>query len=41
VAAVAMELQVGVPCPGLSFPAWAAALVGCHDLGKASPGFQR
>lgn len=41
VAAVAMELQVVVPCPGLSFPAWAAALVGCHDLGKASPGFQR
>ena len=41
VAAVAMELQAVVPCPGLSFPAWAAALVGYHDLGKASPGFQR
>ncbi len=36
-----MELQAVVPCPGLSFPAWAAALVGYHDLGKASPGFQR
>lgn len=36
-----MELQAVVPCPGLSFPAWAAALAGCHDLGKASPGFQR
>jgi CRISPR-associated endonuclease/helicase Cas3 len=41
VAAVAMELQAAVPCPGLSFPAWASALAGCHDLGKASPGFQR
>ena len=30
-----------VPCPGQSFSAWAAALVGFHDLGKASPGFQR
>ena len=41
VAAVAMELQAAVPCPGGMDPAWASALAGCHDLGKASPGFQR
>lgn len=41
VAAVAMELQAAVPCPGGMDSAWASALAGCHDLGKASPGFQR
>ena len=41
VAAVAMELQAAVPCPGCMDPLWASALAGCHDLGKASPGFQR
>jgi len=42
VAAVAMELQRLVPCP-VALPCsakWIAALVGFHDLGKASPGFQ-
>lgn len=42
VAAVAMELQHLVPCPVLlpSSAQWLAALVGFHDLGKATPGFQ-
>ena len=42
VAAVAMELQLLVPCP-VALPCsteWLAALVGFHDLGKATPGFQ-
>lgn len=42
VAAVARELLELVPCP-VPLPcseAWLSALVGCHDLGKATPGFQ-
>jgi len=42
VAAVAMELQSLVPCP-VPLPSstqWLAALVGFHDLGKSTPGFQ-
>ena len=37
-----MELQLLVPCP-VELPCsaeWFAALVGFHDLGKATPGFQ-
>lgn len=42
VAAVARELLELVPCPVLlpCSTAWVSALVGCHDLGKATPGFQ-
>ena len=43
VAAVARELLEAVPCP-IPLPcsrSWISALVGFHDLGKASPGFQR
>lgn len=43
VAAVAMALLPSNPCPveaSLS-DEWICALVGLHDLGKASPGFQR
>ena len=43
VAAVAHELQDSVPCP-IALPcstSWISALAGFHDLGKASPGFQR
>jgi CRISPR-associated endonuclease/helicase Cas3 len=42
VAAVARELLELVPCP-VTLPCneqWLSALVGCHDLGKATPGFQ-
>jgi CRISPR-associated endonuclease/helicase Cas3 len=42
VAAVASSLLDTVPCP-VPLPcteAWIVALVGLHDLGKASPGFQ-
>ncbi|MCP9841743.1 CRISPR-associated endonuclease Cas3'' [Synechococcus sp. J7-Johnson] len=42
VAAVAHELVSIIPCP-VESPCsieWAAILVGCHDLGKATPGFQ-
>lgn len=42
VAAVGTELLALVPCP-VPLPCstnWASALVGCHDLGKATPGFQ-
>ncbi len=42
VAAVATCLLAVVPCP-VALPmaaAWIAALVGLHDFGKASPGFQ-
>lgn len=42
VAAVAASLLEAVPCP-VALPmaeAWVVALVGLHDLGKASPGFQ-
>lgn len=42
VAAVGSALLAAVPCP-VDLPmsnAWIAALVGLHDLGKASPGFQ-
>jgi CRISPR-associated endonuclease/helicase Cas3 len=43
VAAVASVLLPAVNCPG-ALPCsegWISALVGFHDLGKASPGFQR
>ena len=43
VGAVARELLQVVPCP-VALPCsaeWVAALVGFHDLGKASPGFQQ
>jgi CRISPR-associated endonuclease/helicase Cas3 len=43
VAAVAMALLPSNPCP-VDTPLsdeWFSALVGLHDLGKASPGFQR
>lgn len=43
VAAVARELMEMVTCP-VPLPcssSWVAALVGFHDLGKASPGFQK
>lgn len=43
VGAVAHELMASVPCP-VPLPccsSWVAALVGFHDLGKASPGFQK
>ncbi len=43
VAAVASVLQKVVPCP-VQFPCpapWVTALVGFHDLGKATPGFQK
>ena len=43
VGAVARELLEVVPCP-VELPCsaeWVAALVGFHDLGKASPGFQQ
>lgn len=42
VAAVASALIPSVPCPVAlqASEAWIAALVGLHDLGKASPGFQ-
>jgi CRISPR-associated endonuclease/helicase Cas3 len=43
VAAVASVLLPVVPCP-VPLPcseAWIAALVGLHDFGKATPGFQR
>jgi CRISPR-associated endonuclease/helicase Cas3 len=42
VAAVAASLLEAVPCP-VPLPideSWVMALVGLHDLGKASPGFQ-
>ena len=42
VAAVATCLLAAVPCP-VALPmaeAWIVALVGLHDFGKASPGFQ-
>ncbi len=42
VAAVAASLIEAVPCP-VALPMaepWIVALVGLHDLGKASPGFQ-
>ena len=44
VAAVAAALQEVVPCPVPTMPcspSWVAALVGFHDLGKATPGFQK
>lgn len=43
VAAVASELQQTIPCPVPMpcSPAWVSALVGFHDLGKATPGFQK
>lgn len=43
VAAVASQLQQTIPCPVplLCSPAWVSALVGFHDLGKATPGFQK
>ena len=43
VAAVASKLQQTIPCPVRMpcSPAWVSALVGFHDLGKATPGFQR
>ena len=43
VAAVASKLQQTIPCPVPMpcSPAWVSALVGFHDLGKATPGFQR
>ena len=43
VAAVGLALLDAVPCPVVlpMSSAWIAALVGLHDLGKASPGFQR
>ncbi|MFM8525914.1 MAG: CRISPR-associated helicase Cas3' [Cyanobacteriota bacterium] len=43
VGAVARELMDLVPCP-VPLPcssSWVAALVGFHDMGKASPGFQK
>jgi CRISPR-associated endonuclease/helicase Cas3 len=43
VAAVAAALVTVVPCP-VPLPcsmAWISALVGLHEFGKASPGFQR
>jgi CRISPR-associated endonuclease/helicase Cas3 len=43
VASVGKVLLSSVPCPAPhALPdAWISALVGLHDLGKASPGFQR
>ena len=43
VAAVASVLMPTVPCPVMCpcSEAWIVTLVGLHDLGKASPGFQR
>jgi CRISPR-associated endonuclease/helicase Cas3 len=43
VAAVGRVLISSVPCPvtPCMSKAWITALVGLHDLGKASPGFQR
>ena len=43
VAAVASQLQQTIPCPVPlpCSPAWVAALVGFHDLGKATPSFQQ
>ena len=43
VAAVASELQqvVHCPVPMPCSPSWVTALVGFHDLGKATPGFQK
>ena len=43
VAAVASKLQQTIPCPVPMpcSPAWVSALVGFHDLGKATPGFQK
>lgn len=43
VAAVAAELQKVIPCPipMPCSPSWVTALVGFHDLGKATPGFQK
>lgn len=43
VAAVASQLQQTIPCPVPlpCSPAWVCALVGFHDLGKATPGFQQ
>ena len=43
VAAVASQLQQTIPCPVPlpCSPAWVSALVGFHDLGKATPGFQQ
>ena len=42
VAAVGAALIPSIPCPlaGSLSDAWIAGLVGLHDLGKASPGFQ-
>lgn len=42
VAAVARTLLEAVPCPGAQpiDASWVSALVGLHDFGKASPGFQ-
>ena len=43
VAAVASRLQkvIHCPVPMPCSPSWVAALAGFHDLGKATPGFQR
>ncbi len=43
VAAVASRLQQLIPCPVRlpCSPDWISALVGLHDLGKATPGFQK
>ncbi len=43
VAAVASELQQTIPSPVPlpCSPEWVSALVGFHDLGKATPGFQK
>ncbi len=41
VTAVALEMQQSWHGPDGVDANWAALLVGCHDLGKASPGFQR
>ncbi len=43
VAAVGRVLLASVPCPvdPCMSEAWIATLVDLHDLGKASPGFQR
>ena len=43
VSAVACVLQKVIPCPipMPCSPSWVTALVGFHDLGKATPGFQK
>ena len=42
VAAVGARLQRLIPCPVKTpcSPEWITALVGAHDLGKCTPGFQ-